>query len=268
MKRYGNFTAMLRMDFYRAFGSYRFLAAILLTCALYLVSSGNEIKMLANGRNEVSVVYFFDAVNNYNTLMDILLVICVLPYSMSFCADWKNRYIRAIAIRTTSRTYSWSRVITCFISSFAAVIAGIMLYVCLMALFFPLYHANSYDPDSGAILGQLLAADQPLLYLLGYGVIRGASSAFWAVFGIVCSSYIPNVFLALSAPLIGFKLLVDLQYWFRLPLFLSVDYISEGFVPMGNWWQSLAYAVALFVAGAVVLGFIFQSKVKKGIANV
>ena len=67
----------LKVEFYRAFTSKNFALTICLTFLLYLGSTLKEIFLL--GRDAAATVpYFFGVVNNFNSLMDILLVISAI----------------------------------------------------------------------------------------------------------------------------------------------------------------------------------------------
>lgn len=79
----------LKVEFYRAFTSKNFALTICLTFLLYLCSTLKEIFLL--GRDAAATVpYFFEVVNNFNSLMDILLVISALCGATSFCDDWQT----------------------------------------------------------------------------------------------------------------------------------------------------------------------------------
>ena len=128
----------LKVEFYRAFTSKNFALTICLTFLLYLCSTLKEIFLL--GRDAAATVpYFFEVVNNFNSLMDILLVISALCGATSFCDDWQNRYIRFIVTRVPTNIYCVSRVVICFCTTVLAVFFGICSYIVFLALIFPVY---------------------------------------------------------------------------------------------------------------------------------
>lgn len=258
-----NFLSVLKVDGKRAFFSPWFFSTIGVVCVLYLLSVSNELKIMMGGGN---VVYFFMSVNNFNSLMDIMLVISVLPFAMSFCHDWKNRYIRSIQARTTNRAYCWSKLITTFFSSFVAIYAGLLLFILVLSFGHPI-DGGVDTVDKSILFSNFIAEGKPMLFLLSLCTIRACAAGMWAVVSLACTAFVPNVFIALTAPLILHKLYIVLQSILSLPQQIYIDYLTEGFISVGDWGQSLLFACGFFVVCSVLLGILFQRRVRKAVAN-
>lgn len=258
----GAFPSMLRADFRRVFSSFGLYATILCTFLVFLLSVSEEIQLVA-GSEGASVCYFFNAVNSFNSLADIMLIVATLPFALSFCEDWKNKYYRALLIRSNISSYCWARALVCFIATFLAVFLGLMLFIGVLSIWFPIAVAG--DGEYG-IFRVFIQNGQPIFYLIFLCVIRGFASAFWSIVSLTFSAYIANVFVALTAPLIVNKLLAVL-FTTLLPQRYSIYYFTEGLVDMGSWGLSLAYPCILFTVLSIILALLFKSRAKEVLHN-
>lgn len=245
------------VDVKRAFGSVGFWLATAGVWAVYYagareVSYAPDILLLFKYSTEAS---------GFNTLLTLL---CVLPYTTSFCQDWNSRYIRSLVARSGLPRYAWSRVIACACSAGASVALGSLLFVLSFAFRLPLVSTagGNYEAFATKTLGgALLLNGYPAAYFAVYIYLAVLAGAFWSVVGLCASAWITNKFVALFAPYIGFFTLgLVSSEW---PLALQLTRVTRGDYQPGGTLASLLYAT-LFVAvllGAV--GFLFVTTIKK-----
>ena len=256
----------LKVEFYRAFTSKNFALTICLTFLLYLCSTLKEIFLL--GRDAAATVpYFFGVVNNFNSLMDILLVISALCCATSFCDDWQNRYIRSIVARVPVNTYCASRVVTCFCTTVLAVFIGICFYIVFLSLIYPVYLPLNELKGTQVAFGDLLSSNRQITYLLCLSIIKAISCGMWGISALLCSAIIPDTLIVVATPLILKKAYSVLYYVFKLPIVFSIDFLSEGLVNMGDWKVTFAYPCIFLILCTMPMGLLFSIRVKQVVQN-
>lgn len=256
----------LKVEFYRAFTSKNFALTICLTFLLYLGSTLKEIFLF--GRDAAATVpYFFGVVNNFNSLMDILLVISALCCATSFCDDWQNRYIRFIVTRVPTNIYCVSRVVICFCTTVLAVFFGICFYIVFLALIFPVYLPLDRLRETSVAFGDLLSSNRQITYLLCLSIIKAISCGMWSVAALLCSAVIPDTLVVVAAPLILNKAYSVLYHIFKLPIVFSIDFLSEGLVNMGDWKVTFAYPCIFLILCTIPMGLLFSIRVKQVVQN-
>ena len=88
--------------------------------------------------NRGDVLYYMELFIMQGSFTMIILFIGVIPYGLSFCIDWENRFIRTNIIRVSCRSYAWAKVIVVATSSAAVILLGHLLTTCLLSLHMPL----------------------------------------------------------------------------------------------------------------------------------
>lgn len=256
----------LKVELHRSILSASFVLAVIAVFLLYLLSSLSEIRTMARDVG-ATVPYFFDAVNSFNSMMDILLIISALCYARSFCNDWQHRYFRSVVARTSVNNYCTCRATVCFISTFTAVLLGMWLYIFLLSIFFPMQAVYQSVDGLNPVFGSLLYEGKPLVYLMCFCVIKAASCGMWGMAALASSSYMPNTFIALVSPLILHKAYSILYWALNLPPYLSIDFLSEGLVMFRKPSTALIYSCSFFFVCSMLLGYLFCYRVKKVIRN-
>lgn len=261
-----DFVNYQKLEFWCAITSKNFILTICATFLLYLVTTLKEMLLL--GRHTVvTVSYFFGVVNNFNSLMDVLLVLSAFCYATSFCHDWQHRYVRSIVARVPMNKYCVSRAIACFCTTVIAVFVGICVYVLVLALFYPIYLPLDEINHAQGAFGDLLASNKQITYLLCLSIIKAVSCGMWGTAALLCSAFIPDTLVVVVSPLILKKAYSVLYYVFELPIVFSVDFLSEGLVSMGNWRASFIYPCVFFVLCTVLIGSLFTIKVMRVLRN-
>lgn len=257
-------TAVLRYyrtDLRRAFLSPHFLGAVLVVCLIYVVSALSEMY------DDYTVVKLFDAVNSFNSLMDVFLVTSVICYGTSFCADRQNHFDRYLTIRVSPSHYAISRVVSCWLSTVAAVFLGCWLFVSVMRLGFPLYDA-SYVMEEGSVdVYMLLQNRQPLLFLQYFILIRMFAAGMWSTAALLSSTFFPSVFVTMAAPLILNRLYSVVFYLLKLPFRFSIDHLTDTSVYLGSMRYELIYTCTFFFAITVLLAIAFFFRARRVMKN-
>ncbi len=248
----------LSMDMRRAFGSINFLIASVGVCIVYYASAWQEI----NPKVGLLNAFLYAPLS----LGPLITFFCVLPYTTSYCSDWNSKYIRSIAIRTGSREYGSSKVITCALSSGAAIVLGNVLFIVLLLQRHMSFSASSIENYAARTVGgELLLNGQYGVYLAICIYLMFLSAAFWSIVGLCASSYMPNKFVALCTPFIIDFSLRRVTYTF--PIWLRLNIISEGMCIIKGTWINLAYATLVYTALTAVVGFLFVKNAKRRLSN-
>lgn len=199
----------------------------------------------------------------------LVLLFCVLPYTMSFCSDWDSKYIRLIAARTGFLKYAISKYIACFFSSCLAMVVGMLLFILPFTATVPLVTSNPDDLIVNITLptlqGQLLGQGRFLLYFVVYIFLRSLHNGFWATVGLCASAYIPNRFVAVFIPYIGYFALSLLTYQF--PTWLQLSKLGTANFMLSGVAVDILYAIFFFVMLLFAVGFLFVRTVKRRASN-
>ena len=133
-----NIIGALRIDYRRSL-SFLFAFGIMLFVVVSYASISDEISF-----NRGDVLYYMELFIMQGPFTMIILFIGVIPYGLSFCIDWENRFIRTNIIRVSCRSYAWAKVIVVATSSVAVILLGHLLTTCLLSLHMPLLGDEYY----------------------------------------------------------------------------------------------------------------------------
>lgn len=259
-----NLMRSILYDLYITFSRPFVYVVIALTYALYMVSAAAEIGITRY--SEYSVVYYFQAINSFNSLMDILLILATFPPALNFHYEQRTKHHVLAIMRINSSAYFWSKVITCFISTLLSIFAGIFIFIVTLSFKFPLILQNDIHL-TGDVLFFLIEAQRPWAYLFGMCLIKAVSMAFWSVFALYCSSYLKDIYYTLLSPLIGYRIYASLYFMLRLPAFCGIQFLGEGLVDLGNPYFSTAYIGVVFIVLSIGCGLLYVNKTRKELAN-
>lgn len=197
----------LKMDAYRAIGSYKFVIGILGVAGVMLAALLDGIGF------ELDVLYVFSLVL-YGMPFMLTFVFCSHAYSGCFCEDYENKYIHIATIRGNLWAYTASKVITIFAISILTMALGFLLFVGVLRCFLPWISEGSSQYESLVAAGGLrsfLSKGDFIVYYMLAGVQFGMLSGLLSLVAAYFSLFIPNKLLTLSIPVM---------------LFYFIDYIS------------------------------------------
>lgn len=256
-------TGILKAELRRAFTSPGFFLGIIAMTAVLFIAASSELALSSQyPAGTCSVAYFYMCINGANKLSDIMLVVAVLPYAMSFCADKKNNFFRPIIARTSPKSYSTARALTCFIATFCAVALGCLTFILTLRVFFPL---TVPDNVGMATFTGLPWDKHPILELTIYIFIRSLAAAFWGELSLMSTAFVPSVFAALCFPLIAYNVMCILPDIFGQGF--SVSYLQSGEITLGSWQFTLIYTCIFFIGLSLICAIVFKKQVRRIVEN-
>jgi hypothetical protein len=252
----------LAMDLRRAFLSRGFWITASAVCILYYIGIWNEIKFAGD------FLYLFKYSTDISSLNPLIAMLCVLPYTHSFCSDWNSQYIKFVIVRSGQDSYGISKVIACALSSGCAIALGMILFFIssMPWIKFVSPTATNFSFFSTQTLGGgLLLQGQYFLYLLTYIYLAFLTGAFWSVLGLCASAYIPNKYVALCTPFIAAATISLITV--KFPVWLRLDKITEGSCILNGTFFSLSYATLIYTTLTIGAGMLFVKTAKRRMAN-
>ena len=259
-----NIIGALRIDYRRSL-SFLFAFGIMLFVVVSYASISDEISF-----NRGDVLYYMELFIMQGPFTMIILFIGVIPYGLSFCIDWENRFIRTNIIRVSCRSYAWAKVIVVATSSAAVILLGHLLTTCLLSLHMPLlgdeYYRAGYEVYTQTVFGSIIDVNA-LLYLLIRSVVSALHCSFWAVFALCISAFTADPFITLASPVIGSYFIINLTYALNFPAHLKLNSIAACNFDIGGIGISFLYAILFFLVLIILLGCLFYTQVKRRVEN-
>ncbi len=250
-------TGILKAELRRAFTSPSFFLGIIAMTAVLFIAAAPELSI-----TNISVSYYYMSVSSANSLSDIMLVVAVLPYAMSFCADKKNNFFRPIIARTSPDSYSTARALTCFIATFCAVALGCLAFILILRIFFPLTVPDG--PNIATFTG-LPNNKYPVVELSIRIFIRSLAAAFWGELSLMSTAFVPSVFAALCFPLIAYNAMCILPDIFGYGF--NVSHLQTASVVFVSWQFTLIYTCIFFIGLSLICAIAFKKQVRRIVEN-
>lgn len=267
------FFKVLCSDFKRMFSSWKFYAAILGIVSVTFISIWPEVT--ASGY-ACSVYYLVSARGGLGAFLTVFTVLIVLPYSLSYWEDLQNNYVYYLKCRIGITQYCWSHTLTAAIGAFLTVFLGYIICFGLMAIKLPIILPIELETLQLYMGKDILSGYDPLilqhfksLYFLAVFSTEAMGYSFLAVFALVISAKIENVFLLFSMPVIFYNGSVLLCNALGLPgicrwyyIMKTGGYFSRIFTDIGK----LMICVFLYFASLICLEcilFIFWLKKRR-----
>lgn len=239
---------MLKINFERLFRSKKFYFSVIMIFLLALLSLWPEIS--ASGYS-TSIYYLINSRNGIGAFFVATSIVITLPFGLSHWENLRNNYVNNIEVRVGSGVYCWAYTITTAISAFVVVVLGYALCFGILAVKLPMITAEEIESlrlllsDSGLnIYEKIIYEGRPVLYFLAVFSTEALGYAFMAVFTLMLSAKIENVFVLLSAPImlyygsILFGNIIDfpeIYYWYFI--------MSHG----GSWARKFTNIISFLV---------------------
>ncbi len=246
--------SMLRMDLNRCFRSPLFMLSAIAITILKVIGVLQEIQIVG----ETSILYLTRA----QQLGMVSLFFGVIPYSTVYCMDYLNRFDIYSISRASVSSYTWSKIICAALSACLVTVIGNMLFYGALALKFPIIESDGmFDSLSQSLpFGPLLISSYPVLYLLCLALMDSFLSTVLASLAVTVSSFIPNIFVALSSPIIFFYTIVNIPVEGPLSMYRVLVLMN---VNIGSPVLSLLYAAIYTIILISILGVVFNYGVKR-----
>src|SRR5699024_2194139 len=146
----------------------------------------------------LDVIYLYGMGTGGGSLFLMTGILPLFAFSTTFASEWGQRAASFWIVRSGIRNYATSKVIASALSGFLTTSVGLSLYVFLMRMNYPLFS----NPSTGDAYASLLEFDMPIRYLLFHISHISLTSALFAVVALWVSTYLPNQFVTVAAPLV------------------------------------------------------------------
>lgn len=246
------FMALLKTDIYRALLSVNFIISIMISifvmfisCSRFIYSESNILKLLGY------------ALTGSGSVLPILCILPILPYTMSFVSELKDKALTFWIIRTGTGKYAASKFLSSTIAGFLSVAGSMTVFSPVMSIFFPLFNGQISNGSPYAIL---LKNNRQWTYILILTVHYSLSGALFAGAALTISTFIPNKFSTLAAPIVIYFVLMRLTAYAQIPDFLKLNILVEGICP--DVTPSAAFLYKL-IPVAVILGILLYITIKQ-----
>lgn len=190
-----SFFRMIKMDFKRMFLSGKFYFAI---AGAMLVTVLNISQEAMQSRWNASVYYLVVSSHGVGAFFEVFSVLAVLPFALSYWEDSRNGYLRCIETRIGRTAYCWSHLVVAFFGSVISIFLGMAVVYGVLALKIPWIKKEELETLTGSLsYGNGLVLP---FYLAARFGVEAVKYAFMAVFALMISGKIKNLFVLVSTP--------------------------------------------------------------------
>lgn len=233
-------------DLRRAFLSWSFLFSALGIAFVLIISAGYR---LVNGLKSVYEVYQAASGSTGSEVLTMILL-PLLPYSLSFVADQNAHTTTYWSIRIGAAKYCVSRILVSAFSAWSTAFLGIWFFVALMTPFFSL----SYINGSGGAYGVYLQHGLQAMFFLFQSAHLAFSALLFSVLAVLISAIIPNAFIALAAPAAFYIVALAVSQNINLPWAISLGVAMAGSYNAGTPFLSLTVKALNMLLRSILLG--------------
>ena len=265
------FLQVFKKDFIRSIASKGFWlsvlgVAFLVTITAYpTISYSNTIfSILRNG------------VMGNGTEMVISCVLPIIPFSLSFAFEWHEKAIYFHTIRSGLRLYTISKLVVSCISGFLVLFFGITASIPFLKILAPqLPFSDPVYLSDDFFWSSLLAEGHAVSGFLIFIVYYSLAGCLTSVSGLCFSTYIPNPFAALAAPMALYYTLMRIDFlssaegWLRLS---KLDFLSPAYwinVPYhtDSWLLGIGIKFVVILLLSILLGIVTIKQIKRRVLN-
>lgn len=265
------FLRVLCIDFRRMLSSWKFYVAIFGIFGATFISIWPEVTA---SKYTCSVYYLVSARGGLGVFLMVFTVFVVLPYGLSHWEDVQNNYIYCLRSRTGVPQYCGAHVCTAAAGAFLAVFLGYALCFCVLAIKLPLIQQEEIEMIQKSLEENALGVYDPLilqpvhiLYFIAVFSTEAMGYSFLAVFTLIMSVKIENVFLLFSMPIMLYYGSILLCNILELPGIFRWYYIMKTggyFSGIVSDIRQLMVCVVLYFGGLTCFEYvIFMLCVKK-----
>lgn len=251
----------LKIDLKRSMLAPSFMLSV---CIIFLWLVLNSLEDITGERNSswFRVEYILNlATTGFDRFTNLLLVIAATAYAWSYCQDKDSGFMEQVVGRVGLRTYAVSKVAATALSAFFASVIAMGLFTGFLYIWLgqemPMDHLGNI-----AYLNTAGAGKTGLYYFYRF-TVTGISCSLGAVFGLMVTAFIPNVYMAFLTPLMAFYVYeIFVSIFHIMPRWLSLDVLMFAQVWEDDVSSFLAAVVELPVLIALC-GWIFCRRLRK-----
>lgn len=253
------FFRMIKTDFKRMFLSPRFYFAILGTALVTILNFAQEAVQIGS---LASVYYLLKNSHGVGAFFEVFSVLAVLPFALSYWEDRRNGYRGFIETRVGRNRYCWSHLLVTFSGAAICIFLGMSIGYGVLLFRMPLIRAEELEAlESNLVLGN---GTNPLPYLAAKLWVEAVKYAFMAVFALMVSGQIKNLFVLFSTPVLFYYASLLLMSALPLPNWMAWYGLDGGSVKNS---RELFIITGYFLVLTLIEGIIFTCMVKRGEQN-
>ena len=192
------FLHSLRCDLSRALSGIGFFAAMLAVAVIQLQAVLEEL--LTPGGD---VIYYLDLTLGTAYMQILMPAASTLCFSRVLQRDRETGYMIYEKYRVTRGAYYSSKITACFVGAWVSVVAGMLLFIGILALKVPMVSEAALvnmDAYETGLFGRLLAGQKYLPYVLCMVCVRGLIAGAWSLVGMAASTVSKERAVAYAAP--------------------------------------------------------------------
>lgn len=230
---------------------------------LSLCSLINEMKAIPD-----SSVYYLYMVYFYYPMWMIALVLAPIPGAIAFCIEWNTHVYRIKIIRCGKRKYILSKIIITLVTAFLTVTLSQILMLALLASGRPVFLDGDGNALREGIYHSYLNMNGIWIYFMSKVFFQSIGVSFFAVFALWISVKITDIFVVVTAPIIGYYIIDNISIWIGLPNYLSIPRLIKGNIEIvkgiGYTWL---YVGSIFGGLALLFSYLFFKNCRRRIEN-
>ncbi len=253
------FLRCIKIDLARCIFSRKFIIALLCMAAVNYISIHNLLGEAIN-TGMVGVLYL-DAIRKSGEFSSLYLLCTAIFCVTLFCEDWENKYLRYNILRTGKSAYAVAKVFSTVVSIFLFILISEVLYYFIMLIFVPI--VGAYDIESmfsHTMYEAMFSVGDFLPYFIIAITLKALSAGFFCSLALIISVKIPNIFVALSAPLLSYYFLDSVFWMAHIPNTLNPTFVGAGGLEIAeDPFLTLVYGASnyLFLIAVLCLIFLF-----------
>ena len=238
------FYSLLSVDLYRSIFSLRFFLSV---CGVALVMFLTVFKLLSNDVLNLLGV----GIGGSGTLILIVCILPIFPYATVYATEWEEQATGFWMVRTGIRNYSLCKIFASALTGFLTVAIGLLLFVLIMLVNMPLFSSSS----TGDAYEVLLLSGSPVKYLFYFIAHHSFTGALIAVTALWVSTFVPNKFVAVAAPLVLSFVAQLITTTLDIPQYLKITTIVQGVYNAGSPASSLILKMVTVAVLCLLMGF-------------
>lgn len=188
----------LLCDMRRALSGIGFYISILLVVVIQMQAVMEEFLM-----PDGDIIYYLDLTLNTGKLQILMPAIGTICYAWVLQRDRETGYMIYEKYRIDHGDYYLSKMIACFFSACISVIAGMLLFIAILALKVPMISEVALinmDVYQEGLFGNLLGQEMYIPYVLSITCARGFIAGAWSLTGMAVSTISDEHATSLVAP--------------------------------------------------------------------
>lgn len=199
----------------------------------------------------LDVIYLYMMGTGGGSLFLITGILPLFSFATSFASEWEQRATSFWIVRTGIRNYAVSKVVVSALSGFLTTVAGLSLFFLLVRIKLPFFSASSTGDPYAILLDQQL----PMNYLLFNVTHISLTSALFSVIALWVSTYFPNKFVTVSAPLVIYFVAHRFTTGLNIPDYLKAQWMVEAIYDAGSPLATLLVKFGIVLSLCMLMGY-------------